>query len=165
MKHIKTFEDFINESKIHEAKDDKLDLSDKNNVFALKAKLPAKYRKDFGAFIYNTPKVQVSHGAILSGMPDKSRVIKYEKMAETYRNSDDWTSLTSLAIIEDTKNIVTFVIAYDEFDPLELDKIKKDHPKLYNQEKYKDEGDLLKKMQSWFVYTDKVFKEVMNDKR
>lgn len=165
MKYLKTFEDFVNESNTNEAKTNSLDLSAKENVFALRDKLPAKYRKNFGAFIYDTPKVSVSHGAILSGMPSKSRVIKYEKMAETYRGSEDWTILTSIAIIEHIKNIVTFAIVYDEFDPIKLDEIKKDHPKLYSQETYTDEKDLLKKIQSWYSYTDKVFKEVMDDKR
>lgn len=165
MKYLKTFEDFVNESITNEAKTKSLDLSAKENVFALRDKLPAKYRKNFGAFIYDTPKISVAHGAILSGIPSKSRVIKYEKMAEASRGSEDWTVLTSIAIVEDTKGLVTFAIIYDEFDPLKLDEIKKDHPKLYSQDKYTDEQDLLKKMQSWFSYTDKVFKEVMDDKR
>jgi len=162
MRELKSFGDFLNEKK---EVNNTLDLENKENVFKLRDKLPAKYRKDFGAFKYDTPKVLVSHDAPLSGMPKNSRVIKYTKMAETYRKSEDWTILTSLAIIEDKENRVTFVIEYDEFDPISLDEIKKEHPKLYKEETYTNEEDLLKKMQSWFVYTDKVFKDVMDDKR
>jgi hypothetical protein len=39
----------------------------------------------------------------------------------------------------------------------------KSNKDLYKEEDYKDEKDLLKKMQTWFAYSEKVFKEVIED--
>lgn len=139
-----------------------LDLSDKEVAVSIKAKLPAKYKKDTKLLVYNAPYAIVSHGAKLTNLPTPSRVFQLEKMNETYRGSDNWISLSSLAIVQDTTNQVTFVIVYEEFDPIQFDEIKS-NTKLYKEEDYKDEKDLLKKIQYWFAYSEKVFKQVIED--
>ncbi len=158
MKHIKTFEGFLNESS-----DFALDLSDKEVALSIKAKLPAKYKKDTKTLIYNAEYAIVSHGAKLTNIPTPSRVYQLEKMKETYKGSDDWISLSSLAIVQDTKNQVTFVMVYEEFDPIKLDELKS-NKNLYKEESYTDEKDLLKKMQTWFAYSEKVFDKVIEDR-
>ena len=128
----------------------------------IKSKLPAKYQKDTKTLVYNAPYSIVSHGAKLTGLPTPSRVYQLEKLKEASKGSDNWVSLSSLAIVQDTTNQVTFVIVYDEFDPIRFDEIKS-NKNLYKEESYTDEKDLLKKMQNWFMYSDKVFKEVLED--
>ena len=139
-----------------------LDLSDKRLALFIKSKLPAKYQKDTKTLVYNAPYSIVSHGAKLTGLPTPSRVYQLEKLKEASKGSDNWVSLSSLAIVQDTTNQVTFVIVYDEFDPIRFDEIKS-NKNLYKEESYTDEKDLLKKMQNWFMYSDKVFKEVIED--
>ena len=139
-----------------------LDLSDKNLAIAIKNKLPAKYKTNTKTLVYNAPHSIVSHGAKLTNLPTPSRVYQLDKMNETYRGSDNWISLSSLAIVQDTTNQVTFVIVYEEFDPIQFDEIKSNKD-LYKEEDYKDEKDLLKKMQTWFAYSEKVFKQVIED--
>ena len=139
-----------------------LDLSDKRLALFIKSKLPAKYQKDTKTLVYNAPYSIVSHGAKLTGLPTPSRVYQLEKLKEASKGSDNWVSLSSLAIVQDTTNQVTFVIVYDEFDPIRFDEIKS-NKNLYKEESYTDEKDLLKKMQNWFMYSDKVFKEVLED--
>ena len=139
-----------------------LDLSDKRLALFIKSKLPAKYQKDTKTLVYNAPYSIVSHGAKLTGLPTPSRVYQLEKLKEASKGSDNWVSLSSLAIVQDTTNQVTFVIVYDEFDPIRFDEIKS-NKNLYKEESYNDEKDLLKKMQNWFMYSDKVFKEVLED--
>ena len=155
--HINTFEEFLNENSAI-----LLDLSDKRLALFIKSKLPAKYQKDTKTLVYNAPYSIVSHGAKLTNLPTPSRVYQLDKMNETYRGSDNWISLSSLAIVQDTTNQVTFVIVYEEFDPIQLDEIKS-NTKLYKEEDYKDEKDLLKKIQTWFAYSEKVFKQVIED--
>ena len=139
-----------------------LDLSDKRLALFIKSKLPAKYQKDTKTLVYNAPYSIVSHGAKLTGLPTPSRAYQLEKLKEASKGSDNWVSLSSLAIVQDTTNQVTFVIVYDEFDPIRFDEIKS-NKNLYKEESYTDEKDLLKKMQNWFMYSDKVFKEVLED--
>ena len=139
-----------------------LDLSDKRLALFIKSKLPAKYQKDTKTLVYNAPYSIVSHGAKLTGLPTPSRVYQLEKLKEASKGSDNWVSLSSLAIVQDTTNQVTFVIVYDEFDPIRFDEIKS-NKNLYKEESYTDEKDLLKKMQNWFMYSDKIFKEVIED--
>ena len=139
-----------------------LDLSDKRLALFIKSKLPAKYQKDTKTLVYNAPYSIVSHGAKLTGLPTPSRAYQLEKLKEASKGSDNWVSLSSLAIVQDTTNQVTFVIVYDEFDPIRFDEIKS-NKNLYKEESYTDEKDLLKKMQNWFMYSDKVFKEVIED--
>ena len=155
--HIPTFENFLNENSAI-----LLDLSDKRLALFIKSKLPAKYQKDTKTLVYNAPYSIVSHGAKLTNLPTPSRVYQLDKMNETYRGSDNWISLSSLAIVQDTTNQVTFVIVYEEFDPIQFDEIKSNKD-LYKEEDYKDEKDLLKKMQTWFAYSEKVFKQVIED--
>ena len=155
--HIPTFENFLNENSAI-----LLDLSDKRLALFIKSKLPAKYQKDTKTLVYNAPYSIVSHGAKLTNLPTPSRVYQLDKMNETYRGSDNWISLSSLAIVQDTTNQVTFVIVYEEFDPIQFDEIKSNKD-LYKEEDYKDEKDLLKKMQNWFAYSEKVFKQVIED--
>ena len=157
MKHIHTFSSFLNENELT-----LLDLSNKDAALSIKDKLPAKYKKDTKTLVYNAPYAMVSHGAKLTNLPTPSRVYQLEKMNETYRGSDNWVSLSSLAIVQDTTNQVTFVIVYEEFDPIQLDELKTNND-LYKEESYTDEKDLLKKMQTWFAYSEKVFKEVLED--
>ena len=140
-----------------------LDLSDKRLALFIKSKLPAKYQKDTKTLVYNAPYSIVSHGAKLTGLPTPSRVYQLEKLKEASKGSDNWVSLSSLAIVQDTTNQVTFVIVYDEFDPIRFDEIKS-NKNLYKEESYTDEKDLLKKIQNWFMYSDKIFKEVIEDK-
>ena len=139
-----------------------LDLSNKEVAVSIKSKLATKYIKDTKLLVYNAAYAIVSHGAKLTNLPTPSRVFQLEKMKETYRGSDNWISLSSLAIVQDTTNQVTFVIVYEEFDPIQLDEIKS-NTKLYKEEDYKDEKDLLKKIQTWFAYSEKVFKQVIED--
>lgn len=139
-----------------------LDLSDKRLALFIKSKLPAKYQKDTKTLVYNAPYSIVSHGAKLTGLPTPSRAYQLEKLKEASKGSDNWVSLSSLAIVQDTTNQVTFVIVYDEFDPIRFDEIKS-NKNLYKEESYTDEKDLLKKMQNWFAYSEKVFKEVIED--
>ena len=147
---------------LNEAAPATLDLSDKRLALFIKSKLPAKYQKDTKTLVYNAPYSIVSHGAKLTGLPTPSRVYQLEKLKEASKGSDNWVSLSSLAIVQDTTNQVTFVIVYDEFDPIRFDEIKS-NKNLYKEESYTDEKDLLKKMQNWFMYSDKVFKEVLED--
>lgn len=155
---------------LNEAAPAALDLSDKRLALFIKSKLPAKYQKDTKTLVYNAPYSIVSHGAKLTGLPTPSRVYQLEKLKEARKGADNWVSLSSLAIVQDTTNQVTFVIVYDEFDPIRFDEIKsnfdfmiKSNKNLYKEESYTDEKDLLKKMQNWFMYSDKVFKEVIED--
>lgn len=166
MKYIQTFERFLGESisdgLVNGNTGITLDLSDKEVAVSIKSKLATKYIKDTKLLVYNAPYAIVSHGAKLTNLPTPSRVFQLEKMKETYRGSDNWISLSSLAIVQDTTNQVTFVIVYEEFDPIQLDEIKS-NTKLYKEEDYKDENDLLKKIQTWFAYSEKVFKQVIED--
>jgi hypothetical protein len=147
---------------LNEAAPAALDLSDKRLALSIKDKLPAKYKKDTKTLVYNAPYSMVSHGAKLTNLPTPSRVYQLEKLKEASKGSDNWVSLSSLAIVQDTTNQVTFVIVYDEFDPIRFDEIKS-NKNLYKEESYTDEKDLLKKMQNWFMYSEKVFKEVIED--
>lgn len=158
MKHVKLYEDFLNE-----IASTTLDLSDKDVALSIKNKLPAKYKKDINTLVYSAPYALVSHGAKLMGIPTPSRIYHLEKMNETYKGSDNWVSLSALAIIQDTTNQVSFVIVYEEFDPIQLDELKSNKD-LYKEESYTDEKDLLKKMQNWFAYSEKIFKQVIEDK-
>jgi hypothetical protein len=164
MKHIHTYKEFLNEQEeiLNEDAATLLDLSDKRLALSIKDKLPAKYKKDTKTLIYNAPYSMVSHGAKLTNLPTPSRVYQLEKMNETYKGSDNWISLSSLAIVQDTTNQVTFLIVYEEFDPIQFDEIKSNKD-LYKEEDYKDEKDLIKKIQTWFAYSEKVFKEVIED--
>ena len=139
-----------------------LDLSDKSLAFSIKNKLPAKYKNDTKVLVYNTPYAIVSHGAKLTNVPTPSRIYQLEKLKEVSKGSDNWVSLSSLAIVQDTTNQISFVIVYEEFDPIRFDEIKSNKD-LYKEESYTDEKDLLKKMQAWFAYSEKVFKEVLED--
>jgi hypothetical protein len=148
---------------LNEAAPAALDLSDKRLALFIKSKMPAKYQKDIKTLVYNAPYSIVSHGAKLNGLPTSSRVYQLEKLKEASKGSDNWVSLSSLAIVQDTTNQVTFVIVYDEFDPIRFSELKS-NKNLYKEESYTDEKDLLKKMQNWFAYSEKVFKEVIEDK-
>ena len=139
-----------------------LDLSDKSLAFSIKNKLPAKYKNDTKVLVYNAPYAIVSHGAKLTNVPTPSRIYQLEKLKEVSKGSDNWVSLSSLAIVQDTTNQISFVIVYEEFDPIRFDEIKSNKD-LYKEESYTDEKDLLKKMQAWFAYSEKVFKEVIED--
>lgn len=139
-----------------------LDLSDKNLAIAIKNKLPAKYKTNTKTLVYNAPHSIVSHGAKLMGLPAPSRVYQLEKLKEASKGSANWVSLSSLAIVQDTTNQVTFVIVYEEFDPIQFNELKSNKD-LYKEESYTDEKDLLKKMQNWFAYSEKVFLEVIED--
>lgn len=139
-----------------------LDLSDKNLAIAIKNKLPAKYKTNTKTLVYNAPHSIVSHGAKLMGLPAPSRVYQLEKLKEASKGSANWVSLSSLAIVQDTTNQVTFVIVYEEFDPIQFNELKSNKD-LYKEESYTDEKDLLKKMQNWFAYSEKVFNEVIED--
>ena len=139
-----------------------LDLSDKSLAFSIKNKLPAKYKNDTKVLVYNAPYAIVSHGAKLTNVPTPSRIYQLEKLKEVSKGSDNWVSLSSLAIVQDTTNQISFVIVYEEFDPIRFDEIKSNKD-LYKEESYTDEKDLLKKMQAWFAYSEKVFKEVLED--
>ena len=147
-------------SVLNEAALTPLDLSDKRLALFIKSKLPAKYKTDIKTLVYNAPYSIVSHGAKLTGLPTSSRVYQLDKLKEVSKGSDNWMSLSSLAIVQDTKNVVTFVIVYDEFDPIQFNELKS-NKNLYKEESYTDEKDLLKKMQNWFTYSEKVFKELM----
>jgi hypothetical protein len=155
--YIPTFENFLNENT-----GIPLDLSDKEAALSIKSKLPAKYKKDTKILIYDAPYAIVSHGAKLANLPTPSRVFQLEKMNETYRGSDNWISLSSLAIVQDKTNQVTFVIIYEEFDHIQFNEIKS-NTDLYKEENYKDEKDLIKKIQTWFAYSEKVFNQVIED--
>jgi hypothetical protein len=159
MKNLKTYDDFLNES----SNPTTLDLSDKATALALPNKLAAKYKKDIKVSLYNAPAVMVAHGARVNNIPQPSRAYRWDKTIETYRNSDDWIALTAVAVVEDTTNRVTFFTVYEEFDPMDLNDLKSNRD-LYAEDTYKDEADLIKKMQAWFSKAEKILKEIKDDR-
>jgi hypothetical protein len=161
MKPLHTFQEFLNES-LNESSNTAIDFSDKSTALALPTKLPAKYRKDIKVSVYNAPAVQVAHGARVNNLPQPSRTFRWDKLIETSRNSDEWIALTAVAVVEDTANRVTFFTVYEEFDPIDLNDLKSNRD-LYAEDTYKDETDLIKKMQAWFSKAEKLLKEIKAD--